>query len=134
MAKYKLLNTEEKAVIFALKGEGLSIRTITLRIKRNASTVSRFLKQYTETTGGQTRRRGGRQRKTTARDERVLQRLCLKNRASTSTELAKELKDATGVSVSASTVRRRLKSMKLQARRPRKKPILSTKMRRARLL
>ncbi|KAK9681258.1 Helix-turn-helix domain [Popillia japonica] len=89
MAKYKLLNAEEKAVIFALKLEGLSIRAISQRIKRNASTVSRFVKQYTETKGGQTQKRGGRQRNTetkggqtqkrggrqrntTVRDERVL--------------------------------------------------------------
>lgn len=133
MAKYKLLTDNEKAIILALRKENFSVRAISRRIKRNIATISRFLKKYSETGTIANRKRGGAKRKTTVREDRVLQRLCLQNRASTSKELCSEWNESTGVSVCSSTVRRRLKSMGLTARRPCKKPLLTTKMRKARL-
>lgn len=59
--------------------------------------------------------------------------LCIRSRFSSSAELSSEVRERYGVTISASTVRRRLVAAGLRARRPRKKPVLSTKMRVARL-
>ncbi|KAF2878687.1 hypothetical protein ILUMI_27495 [Ignelater luminosus] len=73
------------------------------------------------------------QKITSALDDRYLKRLCTANRFKTSRELNCEFSQYTKQKISARTVRRRLLSAGLAARRPRKKPILNNKMRIKRL-
>lgn len=133
MAKGSELTPEKKSVIVALSKEGLSTRKIASRIGFHHSTVSRLLKKAQET--GKTDRIPGRGRKraSTNADDRILKRMCLSDRHLSSTELKRDWQDATGVRVSSRTVRNRLCEVGLNARRPRKKPLLTKKMRLQRL-
>ena len=62
----------------------------------------------------------------TKRDDRTLKNMVLKDRRATSGELAAELAHH-GVLVSPQTVRERLVKMGYVARRPKKKPLLTTR-------
>ena len=68
----------------------------------------------------------------TKRDDRTLKNMVLKDRRATSGELAAELAHH-GVLVSPQTVRERLVKMGYVVRRPKKKPLLTTRMMKARL-
>ncbi|CDQ93266.1 unnamed protein product, partial [Oncorhynchus mykiss] len=75
----------------------------------------------------------GRPRKSSKRQDRLLKLIQLRDRGTTSTELAQEWQQA-GVSASARTVRRRLLEDGLVSRRASKKPLLSRKNIRDRLI
>ena len=133
MAKGVELTPRKKSVIVALHNEGLSSRDIALRVGFNQSTVVRCLQRYSRT-GGTDRVKGrGRKRSTTNAADRMLVRLCLKDRRASSTDLKRAWQESSGVSVSTRTVRRRLLDKGLSARRPRHKPLLTKKMMAARL-
>ena len=75
----------------------------------------------------------GRPRKSSKRQARLLKLIQLWDRGTTNTELAQEWQQA-GVSASARTVRRRLLEVGLVSRRAAKKPLLSMKNIRDRLI
>lgn len=75
----------------------------------------------------------GRPRKSSKRQDRLLKLIQLRDRGTTSAELAQEWQQA-GVSASACTVRRRLLEDGLVSRRAAKKPLLSRKNIRDRLI
>ncbi|CDQ76974.1 unnamed protein product, partial [Oncorhynchus mykiss] len=75
----------------------------------------------------------GRPRKSSKRQDHLLKLIQLQDRGTTSTELAQEWQQA-GVSASACTVRRRLLEDGLVSRRAAKKPLLSRKNIRDRLI
>ena len=75
----------------------------------------------------------GRPRKSSKRQDRLLQLIQLRDRGTTSTELAQEWQQA-GVSASARTVGRKLLEDGLVSRRAAKKPLLSRKNLRDRLI
>lgn len=79
MPKQSELTPRKKSVIVALSKEGFSTREISKRVKCDHSTVARQLKRYRET--GSTERKNGRGRKrlSTAGDDRLLARMCLKD-------------------------------------------------------
>jgi len=133
MEKVCELNPQEKAVIVALSKEGLSSRAIFGRVGYNQSTIARLLQKFRRT--GHLKRVKGRGRKkaSTAADDRFLVRLSLKNRRASSSDLKREWQDSSGVNVTSRTVRNRLLTAGLAARRPRKKPLLTKAMRIARL-
>ena len=61
---------------------------------------------------------GGRERATTAADDRFLVIQARRNRCATATQLRRELQNASGVNVSTQTIRARLHEAGLRARRP----------------
>ena len=71
--------------------------------------------------------------KSTKRSDRTLVRISLGNRRLNSQELARELKESSGVALSAPTVRRRLLENGLRGCKARKKPLLTEKQRKRRL-
>lgn len=133
MSPYVQLTIRKKAVAIALAKEGYSTRMIAKKICCNQSTVSRVLKLERETGDVQRRAGSGRKRVTTKCQDRYLKRMSIKNRHASAPDLKVQLENACGVSVSARTVQRRLVECGLLAYRPKKKPLLTNKMKQKRL-
>ena len=80
-----------------------------------------------------TMRRGrGRLKKTTVRQDRLIRTVALRNRFVTAPEIKREFRTATGIRLSNSTVRNRLRASGLKARRPFKDVIMTLNHRRQR--
>lgn len=133
MVKHIQLTPRRKSVCLALHTEGLSTREIAQRLHCHQSSVVRLLTKF-RVTGSVSRQKGSERRPlSTPCQDRFLTRLCLRNRTASSTDLKTAWEAETGVQASSVTVRRRLFRAGLPARRPRKKPLLTAKMRSARL-
>ena len=129
------ITPKKRASIIALKEHaGLSIRQISQEMKVAKSTVGDILKRKQDTGESSTLRQGrcGRKRKTTPRDDTVIIRESIKNPKKTSADLQRDL-STSGVNISSSTVRRRLLEVGRFARKPLKKQLLTSVMKRKRL-
>ena len=124
-AKRRNLSTEERASIVAHIKDGLLIKDVAAMYKIHRDTVADIIKKHQELNTVVDRRRSGRPKKTTVREDRLLLRSSLKNRRLTSTALCKELQESTGIQLSTSCVRRRLLSGGLRGCIAVKKPLLS---------
>ena len=133
MGRTTELTPRKKAVIIALSKEQLSSREIASRVGFNQSTVVRLLQKFNRTGGVERVKGRGRKRISTPAADRLLVRMSLQNRRASSTELKRAWEESSGVNVTGRTVRNRLLTAGLGARRPRKKPLLSQVMRKARL-
>lgn len=112
----------------------LTQREIACQCAIGVATVNRIIRQHSETGSVSPQRSGkcGRKRKTTKRDDAVLLRLSKLNPRKTSDMLRKDL-EMTGVHLDSSTVRRRLLEGGRKARKPMKKQLLTTSMKKKRL-
>ena len=125
MVSFVQLSPGKKCAILELRKAGISQSQIAQQLGVAQSSVSRFL-QRQASTGSCERKKGSRGlKKSTVEDDKVLERLSLSDRFKTANELRKEWKDETGVDVSKHMVNRRLLSLNLPARKPRKKPLLN---------
>jgi transposase len=107
---------ETRAVIIALHKKGFTGKDIAASKIAPKSTI------YQITV---VKKASGRPRKSCKRQDRLLKLIQLRDRGTTSTELAQEWQQA-GVSASARTVRRRLLEDGLLSRRAAKKPLLTS--------
>ena len=73
------------------------------------------------------RSKNTRPRKTLAREDRVMQRMSLKDRFKSCTEIKRVMNSTSCINVSRQTVSRRLQEIGLFNRTPRKKPLVSSK-------
>ncbi len=114
------------------KGEGYKKISKALLISQNtvAKVVQTFKKDGTATIS---QRRPGRPRKLTPRQERLLMRRVEENRHASSLQLSKEVESQTGVTISRDTIRRTLQRNGMHGCRPRKKPLLKPRHKKARL-
>ena len=133
MARFRQLTPRKKGVAVALRKEGLSTTKIASKLGCSHSTVVRLLIKNRQTGMVDRRKGSGRKFASSTRQDRVLKRLCIGDRRATSTVLKRGWEEKTGVKVSGRTVRRRLFKMGFLAVRPLKKPLLTAKMRAARL-
>ncbi len=78
-------------------------------------------------------RRPGRPRKLTPCQERLLMRRVEENRHASSLQLSKEVESQTGVTISRDTIRRTLQRNGMHGCRPRKKPLLKPRHKKAHL-
>ena len=118
----KQLTPCKKAVILALKGEGLTNRAIARKLDFSEGPVRKFVKRAEAGDAG--RKKGsGRPRISNDDEDEVLVDLCLDDRFKSALDLQPEWRDGTGVLVSKSTINRRLVENGLPAFRPRKKPL-----------
>ena len=126
---FKQISAETRGVIIFLQNEGKSQRFIA-----NKTGVSRkgVLKRWMEIGDSRCQPRSGRKRKSVTRSDRTLIRISLQNRKLTWKELSRELKESSGVELSAPTVRRRLLENGLRGCKARKKPLLIEKQRKPR--
>lgn len=123
---------EVKQEILRLKKKKKSIREIAEMLGEVKSTVWYILrkKEYTGEVGNS--KKPGRPRKTTATGDRRILSMVKKNPFTTSTEVKNTLQEV-GVSVSKSTIKRRLNESKYRGFNTRCKPFISPKNRQARL-
>ena len=130
---FKPISAEQRGVIIYLYNEGKSQRFIAKKTGTSRKGVQGVLKRWIETRDAKCQPRSGRKRKSTKRSDRTLVRISLGNRRLNSKELARELKESSGVELSAPTVRRRLLENGLRGCKARKKPLLTEKQRKRRL-
>ncbi|KAJ8351374.1 hypothetical protein SKAU_G00228500 [Synaphobranchus kaupii] len=117
---------ETRAVIIALHKKGFTGKDIAASKIAPKSTIYRIIKNFKERGSIVVKKASGRPRKSSKRQDRLLKLIQLRDRGTTSAELAQEWQQA-GVSASARTVRRRLLEDGLVSRRAAKKPLLSRK-------
>lgn len=128
------LTSEQKVVIEALHKKGLSAMSISKRIGCSHVTVIKLLKKISLI--GSSKRKSGTGKKnikTTCREDRLIKKLCSAKRTKSAEEINSEFYETTNTKVSNRTVNRRLYSLGLFARRPRKKSGSTPKMRTARV-
>lgn len=119
--------------IVALHKQNCSIREIAATVKRSKSVVGRIVKVYKDSGRISSPFKKGRPRKTSSREDRVIQRMALKDRFETAAGISRKVKDSNSINVSRKTVSRRLQEVGLFARRPVKKPLISKKNKISRL-
>ena len=122
---FKQISTERGVIIF-LQNEGKSQRFIA---NKTSVSLKGVLNRWMETGDSRCQPRSRRKRKSLIRSDRTLIRISLRNRKLISKELSRELKESSGVELSASTVRRRLLENGLRGCKARKKPLLTEKQR-----
>lgn len=93
----KHLSNSQRNIIIFLHKEGKSLRDIAKRVGCSRNGVHVTIRRYLETGGVDERKKPGRRRLSTPRDDKVLVRLSLKDRHKTSPELVTEWKQSTGV-------------------------------------
>jgi transposase len=128
------LSQEDSARAIALVHVGFSIREAANSLGFARSSVHRAVLRFRQT-GGYTRRPGsGRRRSTSARDNRYITMLSLRNRHMTAVKIRNQLERVREVNVNERTVRRRLGEANLGAYRPATGPELLRGHRVSRLL
>ncbi|KAL1447109.1 hypothetical protein WDU94_001930, partial [Cyamophila willieti] len=95
--------------------------------------VSVWMKVYNKQGCMMNQKRSGRPRKTTPNTDRIIKRMSMKDPRLTAPAINAHLKKNLKINVDDSTVRRRLQEVGLHGRRPSKKPLISTKNKKARL-
>ena len=106
-AQYQQVSAFERGRMVDLRKAGFSYRDIAARTEHAASTVMRLWNPWRKE--GRTQRRAGTEPHdvTTARDDRHLVRMAVTYRTASSTVLSRRWSTATGLDLSALTVRRR---------------------------
>ena len=127
MVRYRSSDILNRVVV--LRGRGLLQCEIAQILGMSQGAVSKVLKRNRVLGTPVPRPRPGRYRKTTRRDDRLLLRLCRRNRWNNSTQLRQEWVRATGRPVTTSTVRKRLVRAGYRARRPARCPALTERHR-----
>ncbi len=128
----KSQDLRKKIIYLHKKGEGYKKISKALLISQNtvAKVVQTFKKDGTATIS---QRRPGRPRKLTPRQEHLLMRRVEENWHARSLQLSKEVESQTGVTISCDTIRRTLQRNGMHGCRPRKKPLLKPRHKKAHL-
>uniref|UniRef100_A0A674DL94 Transposase Tc1-like domain-containing protein n=1 Tax=Salmo trutta TaxID=8032 RepID=A0A674DL94_SALTR len=124
---------ETRAVIIALHKKCFTGKDIAASKIAPKSTIYRIIKNFKESGSIVVNKASGSPRKSSKRQDRLLKLIQLRDRGTTSTVLSQEWQQA-GVSASARTVSQRLLEDGLGSRRAAKKPLLSRKNIKDRLL
>ena len=133
MVKTKNLSIEERAKIVVLVQEGYSMNRVAKMVGVSRCCVQEIMKKHKETCTVADRHRPGRPKASTARQDRELVRLCLRDRKATAPDLKCRWTEACGTTVSVQTVRRRLLNKGLRGCVAVKKPKLTGSHKRKRL-
>ena len=124
MPRGKQLSPKTRGKIEALHSVGHSVRQIAAFVRRSRNSVYQCLQRLSHGSSDY-EKRPGRGKATTIREDHRLKRMALQNRRAPSRLLSYQLADETGKQVSSRTVRRRLSETGVNARRPRKNPLLT---------
>ena len=134
MPRGKQLSAKTRGKIEALHSVGHSVRQIAAFVRRSRNSVHQCLQRLSHGSSDY-EKRSERGKPTTIRKDHRLKRMALQNRPAPSRRrlLLYQLADETGKQVSSRTVRRRLSETGVNARMPRKNPLLTENHRRLRL-
>ena len=133
MAKHQKFDYSVRQAIVKLHKEKHSIREISEKVKRSKSVVGWVVKSYNDTGKIVSAFKTSRPRKTSAREDRIMQRMSLKDCFKSCTEIKRVMNSTSCVNVSRQTVSKRLQDIWLFNRTPRKKPLVSSKNKKKRL-
>ena len=133
MAKTRNYTEAERIRIQVLHENGLSCRQIARRVRRSPSGVAALLQKLRQTGGVRGRRRTRRPRFTTARDDRDLCRMSLRDSKKTAVKQHQQWTNGGAVIASVRTTRRRLLDHGLRLGKARKKPLIKPDQKRKRL-
>ncbi len=125
MGKRRDVRNEERWTIVTLRQAGLKVSRIADRLQIPVRTVSRVWRKFQETGNTRKRQRSGWMRKTTARNDRSLRRLCTRQKFESVFVINSEWNRLTGIRTSTKTTMRRLHSMGYYSRVARRKPMIS---------
>ena len=131
MGRGPSLSANNRSQALGMLRAGQSTRQVAAVFGVAQSTISRLLQRFNATNSVADRRRSGRPRVTTGRQDRYLRNMTLRNRRMTARRLQGELRTATGVNVSDQTIRNRLRADNLRSRRPAVRTPLTERHRRA---
>jgi transposase len=133
MESSKQMSIEIKSKIITLSQENLSNCEISRRVGYSEGAVRNLLKKFQETGSIERKKGSGRGRVTSARDDRLIKKIVSRDRFLTAPEIHAEVQSTSTSTFSVKTVSRRLLEHGFQARSPAKKPLLTDKMKKARL-
>ena len=133
MGRKTALSEVERAQIVILHKEGLSEREITKRISRSKTAVHQAIMRFKNFGSYKDKKRSGRSRKTTPRDDHLIRRIVVKSPTASCKNIRSALLQK-GTSIHRTTVSRRLvHDFKLKAHKPAKKTRLTNAMKAKRL-
>ena len=115
-----------KRRIVALHEDGQGYKKIANTLKLNCSTVAKIIQRFKRVGFPQNKPRVGHPKKLSARTERYIQMLSLKDRRRRAVSTAAEIEEVGGHPVSAQTIRRTLHQIGMHGCHPRRKPLLKT--------
>ncbi|GFT54908.1 transposable element Tc1 transposase [Trichonephila clavipes] len=116
--KLQQLTEFKRGRIIGLREGEFSYRAIGARVQRNSSILMRVWKQWTDESRTTRKTCSVRRKVMSARDEWHLLRMAVNDRTTSSRQMAARWSTATGVLMSASSIRRRLLHRGLRARVP----------------
>ncbi|GFW57997.1 transposable element Tc1 transposase [Trichonephila clavipes] len=116
--KFQQLTVLERWRIIGLREGGFFCHAVGARVQCNSSTVMRVWKQWTDEHRTTRKTRSGRRKVTSACDVEHLLRMTVNYRTASSRQLAARWSTATGVLMSALSIRRRLLHRGLRSRVP----------------
>ena len=128
------LSDNQRHEVWGMVQGGISRREIARRMNCSTSTITRLVNRHRQTGSLNDRPRPGRQRVTTAQQDRYVRLQHLRDRFRTAVQTAREKIGVHGQRIGANTVRRRLRNAGLHARRPFRGNMLTQIRRRNRLL
>lgn len=130
----RLWSPKKRSTAIILRQEGYTYQQIADKLGFNIgkSAVRKVCQKYLDFGTIKDLPRGHRKKATSGQDDRIMARAVMNNRRLSSKDMAADMLQA-GVRVSARTVRRRLCSVGLKARIPRKKPFLNAVQRKKRV-
>lgn len=128
------ITPNQREQIKFLRDQGLSFKKIADQMNISPNACKQAIKHLERTGSSINMPRLPRKRKSTPQMDRIIHRLSEANRFKTAVQIHKELKDRSGFDLSVRTVRRRLNEFGLMGHVSRKKPFVSLKNRKARLL
>ena len=122
----KELSEDLKRHIVVLPEDSQGYKMIANTLKLSCSTVNKIIQRFKSAGSTQNRPRVGRPKKLSARAERYIQMLSLKDRRRSPVSIAAEIKELGRQPVSAQTIRRTLHQIGVHGCHPRRKPLLKT--------
>jgi len=127
------LTPEQRARAIGMLEAGMNQRAVARQLGCTQPTISNLARRFTETATVSDRPRSGRPKVTTPNQDRWIVMQHLRDRFRRATQTAAGTQGRHNQRISAATVRRRLRSRQLQARRPCRGPVLNRVNRRNRL-
>ena len=127
------VSEREKELIIGHYMENNSMSLTATIVRRSKSVVGRVIKRYYEENSLAEKKKTGRPRKTTIREDREIVRMSMKDRFETAASISREFSKTSGKSISRDSVSRRLKDRGLYAMVPLSKPLVSKKNQKTRL-
>ena len=133
MPKTRELTEVERGQIVALHNNGVSLNARSTKFNCNRQTVSWICARYKLNPSFKNRRRSGRRKKLTDRQNRCLRKMQLKNSKLSSKAIASQFNSQNQTKIASSTVRLKMKNWGLPSRIAIKKPIISFRNHKKRL-